>query len=110
EEMRRILETASCSGSLRSDSRPHVTPLVAVWLDDAIHFCTCATEQKAVDLGRNSHVILTTGCNHWDKGIVWRDIWFSSNPNSWKSNSGLLRQLNFGALSDTNFIRAIVRL
>src|SRR5262245_10493725 len=69
EEMRRILETASCSGSLRSDSRPHVTPLLAVWLDDAIHFCTGATEQKAVDLGRNSHVILTTGCNHWDKGI-----------------------------------------
>src|SRR5262245_32002756 len=58
-----------CSGSLRSDGRRHATPLVAVWLDDAIHFCTGATEQKAVNLSRNSHVILTTGCNHWDTGI-----------------------------------------
>ena len=40
-----------------------------VWLDEAIHFCTGATEQKAVNLSRNPHVILPTGCNHWNTGI-----------------------------------------
>jgi general stress protein 26 len=55
--------------TVRHDGRPHVTPLVAVWLDDAIHFCTGATEQKAVNLARNPRVILTTGCNGWDRGV-----------------------------------------
>jgi general stress protein 26 len=55
--------------TVRADGRPHVTPLVAVWLDDAIHFCTGPTEQKAVNLKGNSHVILTTGRNDWDKGL-----------------------------------------
>lgn len=26
--------------SVRPDGRPHVTPLIAVWLDGALHFCT----------------------------------------------------------------------
>src|SRR5437870_2222526 len=26
--------------TVRGDGRPHVTPLVAVWLDGALHFCT----------------------------------------------------------------------
>jgi nitroimidazol reductase NimA-like FMN-containing flavoprotein (pyridoxamine 5'-phosphate oxidase superfamily) len=71
EETRRILETAELFwiSTVRGDGRPHVTPLVAVWLDGAIHFCTGSTEQKAVKLSRNLHVILTTGCNHWDRGI-----------------------------------------
>ena len=68
EETRRILETAELFwiSTVRADGRPHVTPLVAVWLDGAIHFCT---EQKAVNLSRNPHVILMTGCNDWDRGI-----------------------------------------
>src|SRR5215467_13083881 len=61
----------SCSRSVRSDSRPHVTPLIAVRLDDAIlQFCTGATGQKAVNPSRNSHVILTTGCNYRDTVVV----------------------------------------
>ena len=55
--------------TVRADGRPHVTPLVAVWLDDAIHFCTGPEEQKAVNLRRNRHVILTTGCNDWRGGL-----------------------------------------
>ena len=55
--------------TVRADGRPHVTPLVAVWLDDALAFCTGANEQKAVNLRGNQHVILSTGCNDWDKGI-----------------------------------------
>src|SRR5688500_7718499 len=71
DETRRILETAQLFwiSTVRADGRPHVTPLVAVWLDGAIHFCTGAAEQKAVNLRRNRHVILTTGCNQWDRGI-----------------------------------------
>ena len=39
--------------TVRADGRPHVTPLVAVWLDGALHFCTGRDEQKAVNLRRN---------------------------------------------------------
>jgi len=45
------------------------TPLVAVWLDDAIFFSTGETEQKALNLRANPHVVLTTGCNTWDTGL-----------------------------------------
>ena len=71
DQTRRVLETAELFwlSTVRADGRPHVTPLVAVWLDGAIHFSTGATEQKAVNLRRNPHVILTTGCNRWDGGL-----------------------------------------
>jgi len=71
DETRRALKTAEIFWitTVRADGRPHVTPLVAVWLDGAIHFCTGATEQKAMNLRGNRHVILTTGCNHWDEGL-----------------------------------------
>jgi nitroimidazol reductase NimA-like FMN-containing flavoprotein (pyridoxamine 5'-phosphate oxidase superfamily) len=55
--------------TVRADGRPHVTPLVAVWLDGAAYFTTGATEQKAVNLAANPQVILTTGCNSWDRGL-----------------------------------------
>ncbi|HEY4026913.1 MAG TPA: pyridoxamine 5'-phosphate oxidase family protein [Candidatus Dormibacteraeota bacterium] len=71
EETRRALETAELFwiSTVRADGRPHVTPLVAVWLDGAIHFSTGATEQKAINLRDNAHVVLTTGCNRWDGGL-----------------------------------------
>jgi len=67
----RALETAELAWitTVRDDGRPHVSPLVAVWLDGAIHFSTGAEEQKAVNLRSNPHVILTTGCNQWDRGL-----------------------------------------
>jgi general stress protein 26 len=55
--------------TVRTDGRPHVTPLVAVWVDDALHFCTGDEEQKGVNLRSNSHVVLTTGCNDWRAGL-----------------------------------------
>lgn len=66
-----MLETAELFWitTVRADGRPHVTPLVAVWLDGAIHFHTGADEQKAVNLRANPHVVLTTGCNRWDEGL-----------------------------------------
>ena len=33
--------------TVRPDGRPHVTPLVAVWLDDALYFSTGESERKA---------------------------------------------------------------
>lgn len=55
--------------TVRADGRPHSTPLVAVWLDGALHFSTGADEQKAVNLRTNQHVLLTTGCNDWQGGV-----------------------------------------
>jgi nitroimidazol reductase NimA-like FMN-containing flavoprotein (pyridoxamine 5'-phosphate oxidase superfamily) len=71
DETRAVLETAELFwiSTVRSDGRPHVTPLVAVWLDGALHFSTGATEQKAVNLRDNPHVILTTGRNDWKDGL-----------------------------------------
>jgi hypothetical protein len=71
DETRRALEDGELFwiSTVRRDGRPHVTPLVAVWLDDAIHFSTGPGEQKAVNLARNPQVILTTGCNGWDRGL-----------------------------------------
>ncbi|HEX6482771.1 MAG TPA: pyridoxamine 5'-phosphate oxidase family protein [Ktedonobacteraceae bacterium] len=70
-ETRRVLETAQLFwlSTVRADGHPHVTPVVAVWLDGAIHFSTGAEEQKAVNLHGNPHVILTTGCNTWEGGL-----------------------------------------
>jgi nitroimidazol reductase NimA-like FMN-containing flavoprotein (pyridoxamine 5'-phosphate oxidase superfamily) len=71
DETRRVLEQAELSwiSTVQADGRPHVTPLPTVWLDDAIHFATGPGEQKAVNLRSNRHVILTTGCNQWEKGL-----------------------------------------
>jgi general stress protein 26 len=68
---RDVLETAQLSWvtTVRADGRPHVTPLVSVWLDDAVHFTTGPGEQKAVNLASNPQVVMTTGCNRWDQGL-----------------------------------------
>jgi general stress protein 26 len=55
--------------TVRADGRPHVTPLVAVWLDGELYFSTGPEEQKGVNLSHNQHVILTTGCNGWSEGF-----------------------------------------
>lgn len=49
--------------TVRTDGRPHVTPLLGVWFDGALHFCTGPTERKAKNLAQNPQCILTTGCN-----------------------------------------------
>ena len=52
--------------TVRPDGRPHVTPLLGIWLDDALYFCTGSEERKAKNLAQNAHCILTTGCNGLD--------------------------------------------
>ena len=68
---RRVLETAQLSWitTVRVDGRPHVTPLVTVWVDDAVYFATGPSEQKAVNLAGNSQVVMLTGCNSWNEGL-----------------------------------------
>jgi len=71
DETVRTLEAAELFWitTVRADGRPHMSPLVAVWLDGALHFSTGAAEQKAVNLRANPHVLLATGCNQWDHGL-----------------------------------------
>jgi general stress protein 26 len=71
DETRRVLEEAQLFwiSTVRADGRPHVTPVVAVWADDALCFCTGSEEQKFANLRAHPHVVLTTGCNSWDQGL-----------------------------------------
>jgi nitroimidazol reductase NimA-like FMN-containing flavoprotein (pyridoxamine 5'-phosphate oxidase superfamily) len=49
--------------TVRPDGRPHVTPLLAAWVDEALHFCTGESERKAKNLLTNPQCVLTTGSN-----------------------------------------------
>jgi nitroimidazol reductase NimA-like FMN-containing flavoprotein (pyridoxamine 5'-phosphate oxidase superfamily) len=55
--------------TVRPDGRPHVTPLLAVWHEGALYFCTGPDERKASNLARNPRCSLTTGCNALDEGL-----------------------------------------
>ena len=71
EETLEVIENAELFwiSTVRADGRPHVTPVVAVWLDGALHFSTGYEEQKGVNLLANPHVVLTTGSNQWNTGL-----------------------------------------
>ncbi|MGI8882199.1 MAG: pyridoxamine 5'-phosphate oxidase family protein [Jatrophihabitans sp.] len=49
--------------TVRPDSRPHVTPLITVWVDDALWFSAGAEERKVHNAAENKHCALTTGSN-----------------------------------------------
>jgi nitroimidazol reductase NimA-like FMN-containing flavoprotein (pyridoxamine 5'-phosphate oxidase superfamily) len=55
--------------TVRPDGRPHVTPLLAIWLDGALYFSTGPEERKAHNLAGNPHVVLTTGTNAAQDGL-----------------------------------------
>jgi general stress protein 26 len=55
--------------TVRTDGRPHVTPLIGVVEDGAMHFCTGLREQKARNLEHSTQVALTTGNNTWARGL-----------------------------------------
>lgn len=71
DDARRLLESAEIYWitTVRADGRPHVTPLIAVWVDDALYFATGEGEQKAKNLMRNPGCALTTGCNAIGHGL-----------------------------------------
>ncbi|MFD7326777.1 pyridoxamine 5'-phosphate oxidase family protein [Streptomyces sp. NPDC059875] len=55
--------------TVRPEGRPHVTPLIAVWSEDALHFCTGPDERKARNLVENQEVVLTTGTASLGEGF-----------------------------------------
>jgi general stress protein 26 len=71
DETQRLLESAPLFWltTVKKDGSPHVTPLIAVWFEDALYFSTIGTEQKDVNIATNPRVILTTGCNGWESGV-----------------------------------------
>jgi hypothetical protein len=70
-EARERLEKAEVYwlSTVRPGGRPHVTPLVSIWLDGALYFASGPSERKAKNLARNPHCVITTGRNVLD-GLV----------------------------------------
>jgi general stress protein 26 len=68
---REILERAEVYWltTVRPDGRPHVTPLIAVWVDGALYFSTGPDERKAKNLAQNSRCVITTGSNTLSGGL-----------------------------------------
>jgi Pyridoxamine 5'-phosphate oxidase len=56
--------------TVRPDGRPHVTPLITVWHDDAIWFATGPDERKALNLEHNHSCVLTAGCSDLAEGAL----------------------------------------
>lgn len=75
--------------TVRRDGRPHVTPLPAIWLDGALHFCVGTEEQKVRNLAMNPECVLTTGCNAFRTG---RDVVFEGRAER-VTDDALLRRL-----------------
>jgi hypothetical protein len=55
--------------TVRPDGRPHVTPLLAVWLEDACYFSTGPGERKAENLLANRQCVLTAGRDRFADGL-----------------------------------------
>jgi pyridoxine/pyridoxamine 5'-phosphate oxidase len=49
--------------TIRPDGRPHVTPLLGIWLEGGFYFCTGPNERKAKNLRTNRQCVVTTGRN-----------------------------------------------
>jgi nitroimidazol reductase NimA-like FMN-containing flavoprotein (pyridoxamine 5'-phosphate oxidase superfamily) len=47
--------------TVRASGAPHVCPLLVVWHDGALHFCTGTTEQKHRNLTHSPEVVLAVG-------------------------------------------------
>ena len=55
--------------TVRPEGRPHVTPLIGIWLHGALYFCTGPGERKAKNLAFNPHCVITAGCNALSEGL-----------------------------------------
>ena len=55
--------------TVRPDGRPHSTPLITVWQDEAVHFCTGPEERKHRNLAANPYVVLAVGPNAYSAGL-----------------------------------------
>lgn len=55
--------------TVRPSGQPHVTPLIGLWRNGAMHFATGPEEQKAHNINGNQRVAVTTGANAWAAGL-----------------------------------------
>ena len=46
--------------TVRQDGLPHLAPLLAVWVDDALHFVASRTSRKARNLAHDAHCVIAT--------------------------------------------------
>lgn len=71
EDAAAILDTAGIFwlSTVRPEGGPHVTPVIAAWVDDALWFPTGDREQKARNLDLHPQVAITTGCNAFERGL-----------------------------------------
>ena len=71
EQARGVLERAELYWltTVRADGRPHVTALIGVHHEGAVHFVTGTGEQKFRNLEHARKVALTTGANTWEQGL-----------------------------------------
>lgn len=70
-EARSALEAAPIFwlSTARPDGRPHVTPLICAWHEDALYIRTGEQERKGRNLAENDACVLTTGNNAYVTGI-----------------------------------------
>ena len=63
--------TLASTGSRRFATilRPHVTPLIGLFIDDTFYFCTGPGEQKAKNIVDNSNCAVVTGSNTYGEGL-----------------------------------------
>jgi nitroimidazol reductase NimA-like FMN-containing flavoprotein (pyridoxamine 5'-phosphate oxidase superfamily) len=67
-DVRRRLEEGDTYllATVRPDARPHIVPVLAVWLDGALYFNARETTRKAKNLAYNSHCVMTVGDDTFD--------------------------------------------
>ncbi|GHC70926.1 pyridoxamine 5'-phosphate oxidase [Nocardiopsis terrae] len=54
--------------TVRPDGRPHAVPLLGVWVNGSVCFCTGREERKALNLAANPHCAMSTGDNRLEGG------------------------------------------
>ena len=54
--------------TVRPDGRPHLMPVWAVWVSDALYFSTARTSTKARNLFANPHCSVST--EHGDEAVI----------------------------------------
>jgi nitroimidazol reductase NimA-like FMN-containing flavoprotein (pyridoxamine 5'-phosphate oxidase superfamily) len=52
--------------TVRPDGRPHLVPVLAIWVDGALHFVASPTSRKAKNLASNAHCVIATGSDGLD--------------------------------------------
>jgi nitroimidazol reductase NimA-like FMN-containing flavoprotein (pyridoxamine 5'-phosphate oxidase superfamily) len=52
----------------RSDRRPHLVPVWAVWVDGALHFSTSASSRKGKNLARDPRCVIAASTQPLESG------------------------------------------